>query len=191
MKTTFILLIIFVTSLIGCSQDKDEQPILVIDDNSIIENSRHMDQNKLQEHCFEVDLLAGQFHDAGNITVDIENGFLIVSYDAQGDWEIDATHLYVGDCEAIPVNKKGNPKIGHFPYSGSHPDGTTLVVYSIDLNDLSDCLCIAAHAEVSIDIPGTPYQGETAWGNGSSFGGGSWAMYFDFCLAQCQPTTPY
>jgi len=191
MKTIFTLLIFVATSLISCSKDTDEQPILVTDDNYNIENSRQMDQSPAQEHCFEVDLLAGQFTDAGNITVDIENGFLIVSYEAEGDWEIDATHLYVGDCDEIPVNKKGNPKIGHFPYSDTHPDGTTLVSYSIDVNDLPNCLCIAAHAEVSIDVPGTPNQSETAWGEGSPFEGNSWAMFFEFCQTQCQQGPPY
>ena len=184
MKANFILLIFVATCLIGCVQDTDEQPIL-INNNSNVENSKQQSLNPESDHCLEVVLFAGQFYEAGNVELDVENGFLTVTYETQGDWEIDATHLYVGACDAIPMNKKGNPKIGHFPYSGTHQNGTTKVVYSIDLNDLPDCVCIAAHAEVSIDGPGLPYQSETAWGNGISFPGNNWAMFFEYCLDQC------
>jgi hypothetical protein len=36
---------------------------------------------------------------------------------------------------------------------------------------------------ILVPIPETPFYGdETAWGNGMPFLGGSWAMYFNYCL---------
>jgi len=187
MKASFVLLFITATILISCTKDSNQQETL-FKESSLPENSRHSDENSILDPCLEVDLFAGQFHDAGNVIVNVDNGILTVTYETEGDWELDATHLYVGACNAIPVNRKGNPKIGRFPYKENHPDGTTSVVYSIDVSNLPNCICIAAHAVVSIDAPGTPNQVETAWGDGTTFPGGSWAMYFDFCLDQCTPT---
>jgi hypothetical protein len=130
--------------------------------------------------CTEVDLIAGQNYDAGNVSVSKDGDNLIITYQTEGDWTLDATHLYVGDCELRPANNPGNPLIGHFPYAASHPAGTTTYTYTIDTSNMPDCICIAAHAEVS-----SPNGSETAWADGEPYGGNSWAMYFSYCLSQC------
>lgn len=105
-------------------------------------------------------------------------------------WEIVETHLAVATSLAgIPTNKKGNPRIGHFPYS-------SLVDYSIPLTDgdpdwtPGTGLVIAAHAVVNNTCGGC--QEETAWGMGYYCGpnrstpftenGGSWAEYFPYVV---------
>ena len=57
---------------------------------------------------------------------------------------IKETHLAVTencDCgvspDGIPMNKKGNPKVGHFPWKGDHDDETE-VSYDIVLADQED-----------------------------------------------------
>ncbi|WP_131811158.1 hypothetical protein [Aequorivita soesokkakensis] len=124
--------------------------------------------------------MAGQHYDSGNVEVAIDGENLLVTYTMEGDWVLNATHLFVGECSERPANKSGNPKIGHFPYAATHAQGTTSYTYSIPIASLPNCLCIAAHAEVS-----GPSGNETAWGAGLPYGGNSWAMYFEYCLDQC------
>jgi|GEM_PF-3112161 len=68
-----------------------------------------------------VDLLAGQFLDVGNVTIQDNGGILevIIQIDNPApddqDWCLQAVHIEVADSESnIPQNNKGNPKIGQF-----------------------------------------------------------------------------
>lgn len=45
---------------------------------------------------------------------------------------------------------------------------------------------VAAHAEVH-GTAGSGFGAETAWANGTGFGGNSWAMYTDYCIQDCAP----
>jgi hypothetical protein len=154
----------------GTITTNDDSRLIIESDNTVF--------------CTAVDLIAGQNYIAGNVSVSIDGDDLIITYSSTGGWELNVTHLYVGACSEIPQTGSGNPKIGHFPLSASHPPGTTEVIYTLDINTLPNCLCIAAHAEVSLDNGGST-QEETAWAEGPSFPGNSWAMYFSYCLNQC------
>ncbi|MEJ2595669.1 MAG: hypothetical protein P8100_11240 [bacterium] len=89
----------------------------------------------------------------GNITVEEDaDGNVIVTYEITvSPWKIDATHLYIGEEDGIPSGKKGNPKIGNFPYKMEHDPGVTTYTYSIPAEDVPEDYVIAAHADVSID----------------------------------------
>jgi len=133
-------------------------------------------------------LMAGQHHVAGSVIVENDADFLYVTYQATGNWRIKKTHLYVGACNGIPTNGAGNPMIGHFPLHGNHSNpSVSSYTYTISLDDLPACGCVAAHAEVvRLNDAGTVVQSETAWGQGSRIGGSSWAMKFDYCKAECE-----
>lgn len=133
-------------------------------------------------HCEVIRLMAGQYYEAGIITVDNDGQNLIITYSTNGDWTINATHLSIIDCssESFPTTNAGNPKIGLFQYSDTFEDGVNVVVYSIPLSEVSENYCFAAHAEVS-----GPTGEETAWGEGKDFGGKSWAMYVEANLSDC------
>lgn len=134
-------------------------------------------------------LMAGQFINSGNVTVTNDATNLYVTYNTVNGWEIQKTHLYVGDCDSIP-NKNGNPKIGLFPYQTSNNPRVTSFTYTIALSSLNGkaCYCIAAHAEVVlVDGSGNVIQSETGWGQGVSQGGNSWAMKFSYCTQLCPP----
>ena len=107
-----------------------------------------------------------------------------LTYTTFDDWEIDETHLSLSaSCEnpTFPVTKSGNPKIGKFEYSSSHKKSVNTVSYTIYQDNLDYEFCFAAHAVVS-----GPEGSETAWAEGESFGGKSWAMFVPadlyFCL---------
>ena len=119
---------------------------------------------------------------------DETNLYVAYMIDLSTDWVLTETNVAVGTCvdgacEGIPVNKKGNPKVGKFPYSDPHGP-VTFKEYVIPLSSVTGpTLCIAAHAVV--DNPW--YQEETAWARtcaGYEFPGRSWATYFCYTLQQ-------
>lgn len=146
-----------------------------------VEESNSSSDNTSQEHCYSVNLIAGQNYEIGTVTIDVDGDNLIVTYSTTGDWVLHATHLHITNCEegGFPVTGANNPKIGLFDYANEHEAGTTQVTYTIDIGDISGELCFAAHAEA--DGPSE----ETAWAEGEDFGGNSWAMYFQADLSEC------
>ncbi|WP_299675033.1 hypothetical protein [uncultured Dokdonia sp.] len=134
------------------------------------------------EPCLSTNLIAGQHHIAGSVTVDVDGSDIIITYTTNEDWTIGATHLSIGNCaeQTIPTTGSGNPKVGHFEHSSTHSDGTNQVVYILDTSVLDDNYCFAAHAEVS-----GPTGGETAWAEGQEFEGNNWAMYVSALLSDC------
>ena len=192
MKNTTFLIIAFLTiTLFSCnvenvenneslkvpeSLEKKKEPkdfIVTDNDDGTIEDS--------DEHCKTVNLIAGQNHIAGTVIVDVDGDNLIITYTTNDDWTLDATHLSITNCEegGFPATNSGNPKIGKFEYSSTHDSGTTEVVYTIPLDDVTETFCFAAHAEVSGET------GETAWAEGADFGGNSWAMFVEASLTEC------
>ena len=136
--------------------------------------------------CAETDLIAGQHYVAGQIYVTADESTVYITYSTDNGWVIDATHLFAGVCDDIPQNRAGNPRIGVFDHATTHSDGVNEVTYALDIEFFEECFCVAAHAEVSLlDENGNVIQAETAWGEGTSFDGNSWAMYSDFCLNGC------
>ncbi|MBT8255107.1 MAG: hypothetical protein KJO23_01075 [Bacteroidia bacterium] len=125
------------------------------------------------------DLFAGQTIDVGTVTVEVSpDDDVIVTYETDGDWQIDETHLYIGPLGDLPTNGGGNPKIGQFPLSNTHTSGTNNFVYISTTLAAGECAYIAAHAVVTNTTTG---QNETAWGDGDPIGGNSWAMMFEVC----------
>ncbi len=119
------------------------------------------------------DLVAGQHYDAGWLYAWVDGSTLIIQYAPADGWPISDTHLWVGDDWAdMPQNKKGNPKIGQFPYSG-------MMEYKVPLpadENQDGVILIVAHAVTN---------GQTAWADtGNQIpGASSWALYFPFEVA--------
>ncbi len=178
MKSKLLILLVALTFIISCSKESDQENFQKNDLEDVLASREEPPLENT--FCSQVDLIAGQNYDSGNVEVVIDGENLLITYTMEGDWVLNASHLFVGDCSERPANKSGNPRIGHFPYSATHSQGTTSYTYSIPLATLPNCLCIAAHAEVN-----GPTGSETAWADGLPYGGNSWAMYFEFCLDQC------
>lgn len=185
-KTKFIgLLIVFIAFLGSC--EKKELFENNSDDKFLTEN---ISIEYTSEHCGDimtVDLLAGQFDDSGNIFVYNDETNLYVTYESENKWQIKAIHLFVGAENEMPVNNSGNPQIGLFPYKISFDPFVTSYTFKIPLEKLKNCFVIAAHAEVVRVEDGVVIQAETAWGEGKEISSGSWAMYFGYCVQECNP----
>jgi hypothetical protein len=130
------------------------------------------------------DLLAGQNMVVGSVMIWHDNEMLYIKYTTDGDWYLYETHVFVGDQADLPTNKKGNPQIGHFPYSETH-DMVQMYTYEFSLDDLGweqgDELFIMAHAVVNRVVNDEVVQSETAWGCEYDYEESQrWACYIDY-----------
>ena len=182
-KITLVFTVFMLCVLCGCTESQ------LIEDQTITrDNSEDTD-----EPCVYTQLIAGQHHVAGSVSVDIDGDNLIITYASNGDWVIGTTHLEIGNCDEdwAPLTNSGNPQIGQFEYTEPYSSGPYEVVYIISLEGLGDHYCFAAHAEVV-----GPTGEETAWAEGTQFEGNGWAMYVESLLSECDEdddgnTTPF
>ncbi|MHC4990631.1 MAG: hypothetical protein ACYTGC_06585 [Planctomycetota bacterium] len=132
-------------------------------------------------------LFAGQTIDAGTVCVEIVGSDLVVTYATTGGWELVETHLWVGtDIGDMPQTRKGNPRIGHFPYGFDDLAGATSSAMAIPLEELGfQCpaenatIFVAAHAALRLSDGGGGFQTETGWADGDRFvEQGSWGTFF-------------
>ena len=127
-----------------------------------------------------VDFIAGQNLDVGDIIITQDNDFLTIKIDMSGGWKLDEYHIYVGVESEIPLNKKGNPRIGHFPYS-EYLGGWGAYTIHIPISEIGFIpIIISVHGVVS-----KSNNEETAWGQGIPFDGDAWGMYFEYVIEDC------
>ena len=133
----------------------------------------------------EVTLFAGQTMNAGTVTVTNDANYIYVTYTTANGWLLTQTHLFVGNCAAIPTNNPGNHIPGQFPYNSTHSQATSYT-YQVPISAIpaGGCGCIAAHAVVvKLNSSGTVVSTQTGWGNGTQInsGSGNWGMKFEYC----------
>lgn len=185
--TLTVLMLLFISS---CTEESVNAELNATDDFSNIEKKISNDVMSTfydMECGIETVLYAGQTIDAGTLTVTNDANNLYVTYNLKNDWYLKEVHLYVGDCGEIPVNKKGNPVLGHFPYvmSFTYPYPTS---YSetIPLDELGECFCISAHATIGRMNSEGEEESQTAFGGGNhEFDGNRWGYFFDYCVKEC------
>jgi|GEM_PF-6025324 len=106
-------------------------------------------------------LYAGQDIPVGTVSVENDDDYLYVTYeiddayyeDGEG-WAIYETHVHVGVSLAdFPLNRGGNPQIGHFTYKAYH-DGVRTYTEVIALGEWGegDEILIAAHAVIMKEV---------------------------------------
>lgn len=187
MKKLLFIIVVFIL-FFACTAE-EETPII---ENAYAnlphriesKNTRTSRVENAEEHCQSFPLLAGQYHNAGTVNVDLIDGEIVISYQTTGDWDISGIHMDISGCENLtfPTTGSGNPKIGKFEYKSEHEDGINQVDYFFNEADLGDQFCVALHAVVE---DGNGNQ-ETAWADGGlDFGGNSWAMYASVNLSEC------
>ena len=123
----------------------------------------------------EYTLFAGQDIDVGVVKVANDENYLYVKYETVEGWEMTETHLHVGcNLDDFPLNKKGNPRVGHFEYGEPLDPAATEWTQMISLAGLDcDSVVIAAHAVVT-DAPTGQATGEIY---GTRISGGTKGLY--------------
>jgi hypothetical protein len=182
MKTKIFSLAILMTVLVSCQKESVTKKNTDELSNINIANERY---NSYGCEAQVVPFIAGQHIDAGTIEVTNDAEYIYVTYNTANGYVLRETHLYVGDCEAVPVNKKGNPVPGQFPDKNTHNNATNFT-YKVPISaiGLGKCGCIAAHAAVvKLDSNGKVVDSQTAWGAGTTItaGNGNWGTKFEYC----------
>ena len=133
-----------------------------------------------------VTLFGGQTIDTGTVTISNDASSITITYTTNDPWVISAVHLAVADSLAgIPQNKNNNPRPGHFPINTTYNPPVTTVSFVIPLGNFNpgDTVYIGAQAEV--EAPGGQGGSQTAWGDGTRFGGSNWATYITYTVQSC------
>lgn len=184
-----VLLTLLITSY---SCDKEEMSVSPINEAASGSVMQKVGGN-VPVYCgtpLSVDLLAGKTIVSGSVTVANDENTLYITYSTQNGWLLKEIQLYVGTSSLLPVNKAGNPTIGHFPYKQSFNPYVTTYTFALPLVDFPDTMTIAAHAVVvQVDGAGTILKSETGWGAGTSFAK-SWAMKFQYVKQVCVVQPP-
>lgn len=53
---------------------------------------------------FTTPFLAGQTIPVGDVSIGLQENNLLVTFTTTGDWVMDESHVYVGDCGDIPLS---------------------------------------------------------------------------------------
>lgn len=183
-KLFYLFLGAFTLTMISCESESNSETNTVASKQNIVVTTVNVNLPG-NSPCLTTNLLAGQRFNAGEVRVYFDTDKVYVEFETNPNWYLRKTKLYVGDCELIPVNRRGEPIPGHFPMGGTQPTGTQNVVYAMDKADLPKCFCISAHADV-YRMQGTQLvQSETAWGQGERFTQSGWGMFFSVCEDDC------
>jgi len=131
-------------------------------------------------------LIAGQHIEAGEVCVEVQGTTLAVTYNMFDNWELMEAHLWAGtNLLDMPANKKGNPKIGNFPYVTGDITGATTITFNVSLEEAFGAVepcdvtgLLAGHAAVRRDNGEGGYETQTGWIDGEQIiEKGSWAMF--------------
>jgi hypothetical protein len=137
-------------------------------------------------------LLAGQTIDAGSVSAEVVGSDLVVTFSTSNGWELVEAHLWAGaDLTDMPQTRKGNPKIGNFPYNSGDITGATEQSFAIPLAVLgyscpspNEDFYLAAHASLRKPDGSGGFQTETGWADGDLFvQRGSWATFSTITLS--------
>lgn len=187
--TTAFTIAILAFVLISCTKEDD-----FFSNEELYIEAAPVDYKSAQQTTYfgtptVVPFMAGQNIEMGSVTVANDADYVYVILEAVNNWVIGKSHVYVGTKELLPVNKNGNPQIGHFPYTSTHNPMVTYHMFKIERDKLPTSFTVAVHAEVHKIENGQLIQSETAWGKGLRFvTKGSWAMYFGYTIQEKQCT---
>jgi len=118
-------------------------------------------EGSLDGELCQTDLIAGNPKEdgtvVGTVSVAIEDGGLVVTYNTIEGWKLYETHLAVADSiNGIPTTKKGNPIPGKFEYKHEDLGGAVSDLFVIDDYKCCDTNYFAAHAVVEKIIEPAP-----------------------------------
>ena len=125
------------------------------------------------------DIFAGKTIEVGNYKVQVYSDRIVIQFWIDSGWCLSDNHIVVTKDMTAYMNKKGNPKIGKFPFSASWTGSCyELTLWKTDHPELwgSGDTYIAIHVVVYKCCGG---DSETGWGFGDYTWGSSWGWYFD------------
>lgn len=147
----FLIIFLFGLIFFGCQSAEDiTSPVDQLNKkNGVNSQTQITPVNTVPGQVTTVELVAGQHYVVGNITIQTSGSNLVIKYNiTESGWSITETHLaVVGDPNDFPRTSNGNPKVGNFPYKGTH-NNVNEVEYSVPIGNLPATVYVAAHAVV-------------------------------------------
>ena len=155
-------------------------------------------QNAWGPGRIDLPLIAGQYHEAGTVTIHNNNGGLLIDVQMDNGWQMIELHVHAGwEGNPIPVTRKGNVIPGKFDFKYEFdPPALGQAVYLDFVEDLQGfrwgepcepqrTRFIAVHAEVRGFDPRTGQTlAEGAWAHGDlEFTQGGWARWLKYEMA--------
>lgn len=142
-------------------------------------------------------LYADQDIDVGLVSVWNTNQEIIIQTETSGGWLISEIYIYAGypSEDPIPMNNKGNPTVGKFPYTAVYEAPTTMHTLALSLKDNLDFSwgsgsigrrhpTFAVHATlIQVDAYGQIIGQEGAWAYGPHTFENNWGWYASYNLA--------
>lgn len=129
-----------------------------------------------------VTIWAGQFTNAGSVSVTNCTESLFVKIQTTGGWKVSEAHVAVANsCAELPRNKKGHLVPGLFPINQPFDPPVTEHEFAIYLGDWEpgDTVCIAVHVVVNqYDECGKIIRSETGWAD-------EWKGCFCYEIQEC------
>jgi len=189
-RTLVITLLTVIAGVLGCSETVAPDRSMAPADAVPISMLNPCGDTKV------VTLWAGQYIDAGSVTISNEADYLSIEIVTGNGWYLTESHAAVArTLETLPQTGSGNPKVGHFDLATEHDPPVTSFTYEISIADygylLGDELVLAVHAAVERMEEGSGVvQEETAWAEGPGFPGSSWATYLHYTIQECTLTPP-
>ncbi|MCK4412380.1 MAG: hypothetical protein KAY32_02430 [Candidatus Eisenbacteria sp.] len=189
-RTLVIALITVIAGVLGCSETVAPDRSMAPADAVPISMLNPCGDTKV------VTLWAGQYIDAGSVTISNDADYLSIEIVTANGWYLTESHAAVArTLETLPQTGSGNPKVGHFDLATEHDPPVTSFTYEISIADygylLGDTLVLAVHAAVERMEEGSGVvQEETAWAEGPGFPGSSWATYLHYTIQECTLTPP-
>jgi hypothetical protein len=149
-----------------------------------------MNQFKSTDAICEIEvfpLIAGQFYYAGHVEIYNDDSYLYVTLVPVDDCVFSDMSLYVGTLENVPVNKKGTPVPGHFPFKENYLYGNT---FKVPLSEVTGCT-ILVHA-VCCEETIWAMDPDNVLSFENVFGVTRWGWVIEDCIDDCdEPEMKY
>ena len=136
-----------------------------------------------------LDLIARWTIHVGTVTLYRDEDVFVVSYETTNDRVMDDSHIFLGACDAVPLDANCEPAIDLFPYRTVHSPPVNNYTYEIPASELEDCNCFIAQATTHLpDNGGVLYQSSFAVG-GNDLPGNQWGSFAILCPDDCESST--
>lgn len=151
-----LLLTVLFVGAYGCQTEQLNLNDEMITANAKGKKNKAANNARTFSECTSVyqttDLYAGQHILVGNVSVEVVGDNYHITYNITDDgYCLTSTHLsVVSDPNDFPMTNKGNPKNGHFEFSGTH-DCVSTFTYEVPTSKGN---FIAAHAVVNCVVSG-------------------------------------
>jgi len=186
--TTIVSTLLLVVSVLftGCQKNELEEPLY---------NETQLDSKLLKsdiEYCGIQKLAQLQEWEGaaafGDVTVGNDEDNLYVTFETSGDLWIVSAVLYAGSEEDLPgtINGDGTGTFSEWNFEHSfYPyDEVQEHTFTVDLNELEECLIVVAYARVKNIVTGDEY-----WVYGKEISKAT-GYYIEYCKQDCTPNPP-